>query len=284
MRLLALMLALLATPLAADAPRSMILASTTSTQNSGLLDAILPVFEAQTGIHVYVVAVGTGQALRIARSGDADALLVHHRPSEEAFIAAGYGLARRDVMFNDFVIVGPKGDAAGISEATSAVEAFTRIAAAQVRFVSRGDDSGTHLREQSLWTAAGVDPTGEWYLEVGSGMGTSLNLASGLSAYILSDRGTWLSFGNRGDLELLYAGDPVLFNPYGIIVVNPERFAHVNATEANALADWLVSEHGQAAIGAFVVNGEQLFCPDALTTQNQPQNDNSTCAAHALQR
>lgn len=285
MRALALMLlAMLATPVAADQQRSMILASTTSTQNSGLLDFILPMFEAQTGIHVFVVAVGTGQALRIARSGDADALLVHHRPSEDAFIAAGYGLARRDVMFNDFVIIGPKGDLAGISNVATAAEAFARIASAQVRFVSRGDDSGTHLREQSLWAAAGVEPAGGWYLEVGSGMGTSLNLASGLGAYILSDRGTWLSFGNRGDLALLFAGDPVLHNPYGVIVVNPERFPHVKAPEANMLADWLVSARGQAAIGAFKVNDEQLFCPDALTAQDQPQNGNSTCAANDLQR
>ncbi len=280
MRLLALLL-ILAAPLAAQEQRSLILASTTSTQNSGLLDHILPMFEARTGIHVYVVAVGTGQALRIARNGDADALMVHHRPSEDAFMAQGYGAERRDLMVNDFVIVGPAKDPAGVQVAPDAAGALWLIADAQARFVSRGDESGTNLREQELWAAAGVQPSGDWYLDVGAGMGTALNLASGLNAYTLSDRGTWLSFGNKGQMALLFENDPALLNPYGFIVVNPERFAHVKYAEALALADWLTSAEGQAAIGSYRINGQQLFCP---VMEQGPQDEQGACAADALQR
>ncbi|MEM9269057.1 MAG: substrate-binding domain-containing protein [Pseudomonadota bacterium] len=243
--------------------RAITLASTTSTQNSGLYDHLLPLFEAETGIAVRVIAVGTGQALRIARNGDADALMVHHRPSEEAFVAEGYGVARVDVMYNDFVLVGPARDPAGIAEATGIEDALRRIEASGSAFASRGDDSGTHMTEQDLWAQAGLAPSGSWYLETGSGMGATLNTATALGAYSLSDRGTWISFGNKQDHVLLFSGDPALHNPYGAIVVNPERHDHVKDELAQTFVDWLVSDQGQEAIGAFEIEGEQLFCPDA---------------------
>ncbi|MBL4807829.1 MAG: substrate-binding domain-containing protein [Rhodobacteraceae bacterium] len=283
MKVVALILTLLAGPMLAQ-DRTMILASTTSTQNSGLLDFILPQFEAVSGIHVYVVAVGTGQAMRIARNGDVDALLVHHRPSEDIFIMQGFGVGRVDVMVNDFVIVGPTADPAEIAVSTSAAQAFEQIMSSQNRFVSRGDISGTHLREMDIWHDAALLPSGRWYLEVGSGMGTALNLASGLNAYILTDRGTWLSFRNRGDLTILFEGGTGMRNPYGYIRANPAQFPHVKSDEAAALGDWLISVEGQAAIGAFRINDVQLFCPDALPTPDQSQDQHRTCAANALQR
>lgn len=262
MRVLALLILTLLLPSAGIAKdRAIILASTTSTQNSGLLDAILPLFEEKTGIKVHVVAVGTGQALRIARNGDADVLLVHHRPSEDAFIAAGWGVDRRDVMYNDFVVVGPKDDPAGVRDARSAAEALTKIAGQRAIFTSRGDESGTHLREREIWKLAGVTPKGDWYRETGAGMGTTLNIASAMDAYVLTDRGTWITFGNKGNLELLYSHDPVLLNPYGVILVNPEKYPTVRAEEGRALMDWLVSDEGQQAIAAFQINGMQAFCP-----------------------
>lgn len=243
-----------------------VLQSTTSTQNSGLLDAILPVFTTKTGIEVRVVAVGTGQALRNARNGDGDVVLVHAREAEEAFVAEGWGIDRRDVMYNDFVIVGPADDPAGLAGASDAIEAFRRIAAARARFASRGDDSGTHKRERALWQAAGIDvatQSGSWYLETGSGMGATLNLAAGMGAYTLTDRATWLSFGNRRGLRLLFEGDPRLFNQYGVIRVNPARHPHVNAEAARLFVDWLTGPEGQAAIAAYRVQGVQLFHPNA---------------------
>ncbi|MEO1549707.1 MAG: substrate-binding domain-containing protein [Pseudomonadota bacterium] len=243
--------------------RSITLASTTSTQNSGLYDHLLPLFEAETGIAVQVIAVGTGQALRIARNGDADALMVHHRPSEDAFVAEGYGRARVDVMYNDFVLVGPRDDPAGIRNAQSVREALALIAASGAPFASRGDDSGTHKKELGLWAAAGLTPQAPWYLETGSGMGATLNTATALGAYSLSDRGTWISFGNKQEHRLLLSGDPALHNPYGAIVVNPERHPHVKADLAQTFVDWLVSDTGQEAIGAFLIDGQQPFCPDA---------------------
>ena len=251
-------------------PRFITLASTTSTENSGLLGHLLPRFLAATGIEVRVVAVGTGQALRIARNGDADVLLVHHRPSEEAFVAEGHGVARHEVMINDYVIGGPRADPAGIAGNSSAVAAFARIAATQAPFVSRGDDSGTHKKEMALWTAAGIDPaaaSGAWYREVGAGMGATLNIAAAMPAYLLSDRGTWVSFRNKGDLKLLVEGDPPLFNPYGVILVNPDRHPHVKATEGQAFIDWMLSDEGQAAIASFRVDGQQLFFPRAGYTE-----------------
>ena len=250
-------------------PRFITLASTTSTENSGLLGHLLPRFLAATGIEVRVVAVGTGQALRIARNGDADVLLVHHRPSEEAFVAEGHGVARHEVMINDYVIGGPRADPAGIADNSSAVAAFAQIAAAQAPFVSRGDDSGTHKKELALWAAAGIDPasaSGTWYREVGAGMGATLNIAAAMPAYLLSDRSTWVSFRNKGHLMLLVEGDPPLFNPYGVILVNPDRHPHVKAAEGQAFIDWMLSDEGQSAIASFRVDGQQLFFPRARHT------------------
>lgn len=258
-----LMLCLLTALPAAAAERSIILASTTSTQNSGLLGAILPLFTAKTGIAVHVVAVGTGQALRIARNGDADLLLVHHRPSEDEFVASGDGIERRDVMYNDFVLIGPKSDPAHVKDQPDAVAALTAIAATNSLFASRGDDSGTDKKERELWAAAGITPQGSWYLETGSGMGATLNLAAAKDAYLLADRGTWITFGNKGDLALLLSGDRALFNPYGVILVNPAKHPSVKYAEARALADWLVSDEGQTAISAFRIDGFEAFCPNA---------------------
>lgn len=262
-------------PLAAAAGDTFItVASTTSTQNSGLFQSILPQFTRDSGISVRVVAVGTGQALRIARNGDADLLLVHHRPSEDAFIAEGYGIERRDVMYNDFILVGPPADPANIRDAANAADALSRIARAGQTFISRGDDSGTHLKERELWALAGLAPAGPWYLEAGAGMGTTLNLAVAKDAYVLTDRGTWITFGNKGGLRRLFSGDPKMYNPYGVVLMNPERFPHVKAEAAGAFADWLVSEAGQAAISAFRIEGFQAFCPNAdavsETTRDRP--------------
>ena len=251
-------------------------ASTTSTQNSGLFDHILPQFTRTTGIGVRVVAVGTGQAIRLARNGDADVLLVHHRPSEDRFVAEGHGIERQDVMYNDFVIVGPAADPAAIQGLDDAVAALRRAAAAATTaaasaaapstiFVSRGDDSGTHKKERGLWDAAGIDPTGasgDWYRETGSGMGATLNIASAMEAYTLADRGTWMSFKNKGGLEVMLEGDPRLFNPYGVILVNPARHPHTKATEGRRFIEWLTSAAGQNAIASFKSAGETLFHPN----------------------
>lgn len=242
--------------------RSITLASTTSTANSGLFAHILPMFEAQTGIAVRVLAVGTGQALRIARAGDADVLLVHHRPSEDAFVADGDGVERFDLMFNDFVLIGPVADPAGIAGMTT-VEALTRIVDTRASFTSRSDDSGTHKKEMELWAAAGLTPSGPWYRELGAGMGATLNIASQINAYVLTDRATWVAFRNKGSLDILAQDDPVLLNPYGVILVNPERHTHVRATDGQKFIDWLISDVGQAAIGNFRVDGQQLFFPSA---------------------
>ncbi len=239
------------------------LASTTSTENSGLFGHVLPLFTAATGIEVRVVAQGTGQALETGRRGDADVVFVHARAQEERFVAEGYGVQRFDVMYNDFVIVGPSDDAAGLRGANSAAAAMALVAAAGVPFASRGDDSGTHTAERALWDAAGVVPGGAWYLETGSGMGATLNTAAQLPAYALTDRGTWASFANRGPLEVVFQGDPALFNPYGVILVNPARHPHVKVEEGQTFIDWLVSDAGQAAIAGYTLGGEALFFPNA---------------------
>lgn len=262
---LALALFLAAGPAAAG-DRFITVASTTSTQNSGLFGHILPLFEARTGIAVRVVAVGTGQAIRLARQGDADVLFVHHRASEEAFVRDGYGVARHDVMYNDFVIVGPKSDPAKVSGTTDAASALRAIAAAKAPFVSRGDDSGTHRKERGLWRAAGLDPaaeSGTWYREAGAGMGATLNIASGMDGYTLTDRGTWLGFRNKGGLKILTEGDPRMFNPYGVILVDPQRFPHIKAEDGQAFIEWLVSKEGQAAIESFTIDGTRAFFPNA---------------------
>jgi len=249
--------------LPAAAQEFITVASTTSTENSGLFGHILPLFTADSGIAVRVVAQGTGQALETGRRGDADVVFVHARAQEEAFVADGYGVQRFDVMYNDFVIVGPADDPAGLGDATDAAAAMARIAQVEASFASRGDDSGTHVAEMTLWEAAGIEPDGSWYLSTGSGMGATLNTATQVPAYALADRGTWLSFQNRGPLEIVFEGDPALFNPYGIILVNPERHSHVKVEAGQALIDWLLSEQGQSAIAGFSVNGEQLFFPAA---------------------
>jgi tungstate transport system substrate-binding protein len=246
-----------------------VLASTTSTESSGLFRHLLPAFTAATGIEVRVVAVGTGQAIRLARNGDADVLLVHHPESERQFVADGHGVERVPVMHNDFVLVGPAQDPAGIRGSRDAAAALARIAASRHPFASRGDHSGTHMVELELWDAAGVEPGGSWYRETGSGMGATLNVASAMDAYALADRGTWLSFGNRARLEILVEGDERLQNPYGVILVNPARHAHVRAAAGQAFIDWLTSAPGQARIASFLIGGEQAFFPDAALSGAQ---------------
>ncbi|MBF9032041.1 solute-binding protein [Rhodobacterales bacterium HKCCE3408] len=239
--------------------------STTSTQNSGLYDAILPIAEEALGLDIRVVAVGTGQALQNAERCDGDMLIVHARDAEIAFVAAGFGTERQDLMYNDFVIVGPATDPAGIADAPDAATALGAIAAAAAPFASRGDDSGTHRKELSLWDGVAdvAAASGTWYRETGSGMGATLNVAAGMGAYTLTDRATWLAFENRGDLAILFQGDPELFNQYGVIPVDPEHCPNVNINGAQAFTDWLVSEAGQQAIADYTLGGEQLFFPNA---------------------
>ena len=255
--------AMLATP-AAQAGESIVLASTTSTEQSGLFGHILPLFEQASGIRVKVVALGTGQALDTGRRGDADVLLVHDRAAEGKFVAEGWGIERRDVMYNDFVLVGPKADPAKVREAKTAADAFQGIAVGATPFVSRGDKSGTHAAELRFWKAAGMDPNA-WsgYKEAGSGMGPTLNMAASLGAYTLADRATWLSFKNRQDLEIVLSGDPEMFNPYGIMLVSPARYPTVKKEAGRQLIDWITGPAGQAAIADYKINGEQLFFPSA---------------------
>jgi tungstate transport system substrate-binding protein len=243
-----------------------IVQSTTSTQASGLFDHILPRFQAQTGIEARVVAVGTGQALKNAQNCDGDVLFVHAKPDEEKFVEAGYGVERLDVMYNDFVIVGPAADPAKIGGMSDAAAALDKIAQAKAPFASRGDDSGTHKKELSLWQQAGVDvaaASGDWYRETGSGMGATLNTAVGMGAYALTDRGTWISFENKGDFKVLLEGDDDLFNQYGVIRVSPEHCPNVRTEPAQQFVDWITGPDGQQAIADFKLNGEQLFFPNA---------------------
>ncbi|MGB5833106.1 MAG: substrate-binding domain-containing protein [Thiohalocapsa sp.] len=249
----------------ATAEESIILQSTTSTANSGLYDAVLPQFTDKTGIQVNVVAVGTGQAIKNTENGDGDVLLVHAKPAEEQFVADGFGVERFDVMYNDFVIVGPAADPAKIGGSKEVTAALKTIADTSALFASRGDNSGTHKKEQALWEAAGVDPTedsGQWYRETGSGMGATLNAAVGMGAYTMTDRGTWISFGNKGDYTILVEGDPTLFNQYGVILVNPDKHSRVKTEAGQAFIDWILGDEGQAAIAAYQVDGQQLFYPN----------------------
>lgn len=252
--------------LARAADRYITVASTTSTEQSGLFKHILPIFEKKMGIQVRVVALGTGQALDLARRGDADVVFVHDPAAEEKFVAEGLGVKRLEVMYNDFVLVGPKADPAKVAGGNDIVEALKKIRAVQAPFVSRGDKSGTHAAELRLWKAAGIDinaAKARWYREIGSGMGPALNTASALDAYVLSDRGTWLAFKNRGDLAIVVSGDKRLFNQYGVILVNPARHAHVKRDLGQAFIDWLVAPEGQQAIASYRIGGEQLFFANA---------------------
>lgn len=261
------------------ADTSITLASTTSTQNSGLYNHLLPLFEAETGITVNVIAVGTGQAIKIAEKGDADALLVHYRPSEDAFVTNGFGIDRRDVMYNDYVIIGPRSDPAEVAKFQKTSDALRAIKTAQHLFISRGDDSGTHKKEMELWASSGLLPSGGWYREIGAGMGAALNMAAATDAYLISDRGTWLSFGNQQNLKILFQGEPLLRNPYGLILVNPAKHPHVKIASARRFAKWLTSKVGQDAIARFRVKNKQLFCPNA-----QPEKDSKAfCPSNSLQ-
>ena len=251
-----------------SADQFIIVASTTSTENSGLFSFTLPKFTEKTGIEVRVVAVGTGQAIKNAQNGDADVLLVHHKPSEEKFVAEGYGVERFDVMYNDFVIIGPSSDPAGVKDRQDVAAALKKIAETQTPFASRGDDSGTHKKELSLWQDASVDvkaASGDWYRETGSGMGATLNIASGMNAHVMSDRATWLKFGNKGDLDILLEGDSKLFNQYGIILVNPEKHPHIKAEAGQQFVDWIISEEGQTLIGGYQIEGQPAFFANAKT-------------------
>lgn len=253
----------------AFAQDSIIVQSTTSTANSGLYDHLLPGIAEETGVTVNVVAVGTGQAINNAANCDADVLLVHDKESEERFVVEGGGVSRTDLMYNDFVVVGPAADPAGIAGSPHVEAALARIAETRSLFASRGDDSGTHRKEVSLWGSSGVDPgsgSGHWYRETGSGMGATLNAGIGMGAYVLTDRATWISFANKQDFKVVLEGDPELFNQYGVILVNPERCPSVKAEAGQAVIDWLLSEKGQEAIGSFKINDQQLFVPNAPGT------------------
>jgi len=257
-------LTLAATPARAE-DRSIVVASTTSTQDSGLFGYLLPLFKARTGIDVKVIAQGTGQALDTARRGDADVVFVHAKAQEEKFLAEGFGVKRFDVMYNDFVLIGPNKDPAGV-KGRDIETALQAIQAKAAPFVSRGDRSGTHSAELALWKLAGIDldrAKGPWYREIGQGMGAALNIAGAMNAYVLSDRGTWISFRNRADLDILVEGDKRLFNQYGVMLVNPDKHPQVKKDLGQAFVDWLISPDGQAAIGGYKIDGQQLFFPDA---------------------
>jgi len=257
-------LSIAASPVLAQ-EKSIVVSSTTSTEQSGLFEFMLPIFKMKTGINVKVVAVGTGQALDIGRRGDADVVFVHDKPAEEKFVEEGFSTKRNEVMYNDFVLIGPKSDPAKVGGGKDIQAALQKIAIAQAPFVSRGDKSGTHAAELRYWKGAGitVSPIQAWYKETGSGMGPALNTASAMNGYILADRATWLSFKNRGDLVILVQGDPKLFNQYGVMLVNPAKFPHVKKAEGQAFIDWLLSKNGQDVIASYQIGGEQLFFPNA---------------------
>lgn len=249
---------------ASDSPLR--LATTTSTANSGLLDVLLPRFTSETGVEIHTIAVGTGKALRLGREGDVDIVLVHARAAEDAFVEAGYGVDRADVMYNDFIIVGPKSDPAGAASKDSVAEVLQSIYDSKQPFISRGDDSGTHKRELILWQSAGKTPAGGWYREVGQGMGKTLQIANEVDGYTMTDRGTWLAYESKLDIQLLFEDDPPLFNPYGIIAVNPARHPDVNYTGASKLIKWMTAPEAQKMIGEFKIKGQQLFVPSAVNS------------------
>lgn len=248
------------------AGESIVVQSTTSTQNSGLFDYLLPMFSKKTGVEVRVVGVGTGQAIKNARNGDGDVLMVHAKPAEEKFVGDGFGVERFDLMYNDFVIVGPPADPAGVNGMRQVLPALQKIAESGAPFASRGDDSGTYIKELLLWKETGIDPaknSGSWYRETGSGMGATLNTAVGMGAYTMSDRATWIAFKNKADFKIHVEGDDRLFNQYGVILVNPEKHPHVNVEHGQAFIDWLLSDDGQKAIASYEVDNQQLFFPNA---------------------
>ena len=264
--LLALLAVILLAPVALAQEKSIVVASTTSTQDSGLFGHILPLFKAKTGIDVKVIALGTGQALDTARRGDADVVFVHAKSAEEKFLAEGFGVKRYPVMYNDFILIGPKNDPAGIKGMKDIVTALKTLKDKSATFISRGDKSGTHIAEINLWKLAGVDiaaEKGPWYKEIGQGMGAALNAAAASDAYVLSDRGTWLSFKNKGDLIVAVEGDKRLFNQYGVMLVNPRKYPHVKKELGQQFIDWLISPEGQREIADYKINGEQLFYPNA---------------------
>jgi tungstate transport system substrate-binding protein len=251
---------------AASQDKSIVVASTTSTEDSGLFGYFLPLVKAKTGLTVKVVALGTGQALDLARRGDADVVFVHAKSQEEQFVAEGFGVKRFDVMYNDFILIGPKGDPAHVAGSKDILAAFQKIKDAQAPFVSRGDRSGTHTAELALWKKAGIDinaAKGPWYKDIGQGMGAALNTAAAMNAYVLADRGTWLSFKNRGELQIAVEGDKQLFNQYGVILVNPQKFSQVKAADGQAFIDYVLSPEGQKAISNYKIDGQQLFFPNA---------------------
>lgn len=269
MKNIAFTLAAFAIGTAAQAADMMKMAVTTSFNNSGLADVLLPEIAKDLDLEVQLLVVGTGQAIKLGEAGDVDAILVHSRAAEEAFVEGGYGTHRTEIMYNDFVFIGPAADPAGIKDADAAATALSAIAKAQSPFVSRGDDSGTHKKEMSLWSAAGIDPAtqGDWYKSVGAGMGASLNTAAGMPAYIMSDRASWLNFGNKGDLALLYSGDPVLFNQYAYLPVSPEKHSHAKNDLALKLEAWLVSDRAKVLIDNYKINGETLFVFNAKAAE-----------------
>ena len=255
-----------ASAIAQNNERSIIVSSTTSTTDSGLFNHILPLFKAKTGIDVRVISQGTGQALDTGKRGDADVVFVHAKPQEEKFVAEGFGVERKPVMYNDFVLIGPKADPAAVKNTKDIVAALKAIQSRNALFVSRGDKSGTHAAELTLWKTAGIDidqAKGPWYRDIGQGMGAALNTASAMNAYVLADRATWLNFKNRGDLAIMVEGDKRLFNQYGVILVDPKKHPHVKAKDGQAFIDWLISAEGQRAIGDYKINGEILFFPNA---------------------
>lgn len=249
---------------AAQAEDRLRLSTTTSTENSGLLSALIPPFETANNIKVDVIAVGTGKALRLGRNGDVDVVLVHARPAEEKFVEEDHGVYRKDVMHNDFIIIGPKGDPAGLKEATTVEEAFKKLAEGKTSFVSRGDDSGTHKKEKRLWKKAGVKPEGSWYLEAGRGMGAVLQMAYQKQAYTMTDRGTFIAFEEKIDLPILFEGDEALYNPYGVIAVNPKKHPDVNYDAAKKFIEYITGPQGQEIIAGYTKNAKQLFFPDAI--------------------
>lgn len=264
LRSLSILLVLAIASTWAIASNYLVVASTTSTVNSGFFDYILPIFTKETGIKVHVLSQGTGQAIRTAMNGDADVLFVHHKKSELKFVRQGYGVKRYDVMYNDFVIIGPKYDPDQVKTAQNIKIAFAYLARGRADFISRGDDSGTNKKEKELWKYAHIDPNGtSWYLSIGAGMGAALNTAAGKDAYTLSDRGTWLNFKNKSDLTIVYQNDKRLFNPYGLIAVNPKRFPHTQIKKANIFIRWFLSPRGQHYIASYKIKGKQAFFPDA---------------------